>query len=357
MLLNNNLRINSQQELIKPDALINLLPANARIFNTIEVARQHARNIIRGIDNRLLIIVGPCSIHDTQAAFEYAEKLKKAATYFEDDLCVIMRVYFEKPRTTIGWKGLINDPFLDGSFDINHGLTLARKLLLDLNQLGMPAGTEFLDTIIPQYFSELVSWCAVGARTVESQTHRALASGLPMPIGFKNNTDGNVKVAIDAITVASHPHRFLSITKNGAPTIIPTQGNPHCHIILRGAQRPNYSKHHVEEVAKLLQLANLIPHLMVDCSHGNSMKDYQRQSTVIHDLTEQLKNGSPFICGVMLESNLIAGRQELHLKENLVYGQSITDGCVDWEVTLKHLEELAIASRSRKLRLHSNRQP
>ena len=343
------MRIDSQQELIKPNILINALPVTTPVVDTINNARQQVDHIIQGKDNRLLVVMGPCSIHDTDAALEYAKRLKSAAIRFADDLFIVMRVYFEKPRTTIGWKGLISDPFLNGRFDVNHGLSLARKLLVDLNHLGIPTGTEFLDTLIlPQYLSDLVSWCAVGARTVESQIHRELASGLPMPVGFKNNTDGNIKVAIDAINAASYPHHFISITKEGIPSIMHSKGNQSCHIILRGANNaPNYYMHVIQETVDLLKKANLNPRVMVDCSHGNSLKEYQRQPIVLNDIALQIKNGSKDICGVMLESNLIEGKQDLNLQPDLIYGKSITDGCIGWEDSLKLLEILALAVKKR----------
>lgn len=342
------MRISSQQELTKPNALIDAFPATKDIIDTISATRQQVNNIIQGRDDRLLVVIGPCSIHDAEAALEYATQLKSAAIRFADDLFIIMRVYFEKPRTTIGWKGLISDPFLDGRFDVNYGLSLARKLLIELSHLGIPAGTEFLDTLIlPQYLSDLVSWCAVGARTVESQIHRELASGLPMPVGFKNNTDGNIKVAVDAINAANHPHHFISITKEGIPSIIHTQGNQSCHIILRGANHtPNYDANSIREAVQLLKKANLIPRIMVDCSHGNSLKDYRRQAIVLNDVALQIKNGSKWICGVMLESNLIEGKQDLN-SAHLIYGKSITDGCIGWEDSLQLLEMLALATKKR----------
>ncbi len=344
--LMNQLPLHSQQLLMTPQALMTAQPLNATALATVRLARDHINHIIQGKDRRLLVIVGPCSIHDTQAAMEYATLLKRAAEKFADDLCIVMRVYFEKPRTTIGWKGFISDPRLDGSFAINDGLALARQLLLELNQLGMPAGTEFLDTIIPAYLSDLIAWCAIGARTVESQTHRELASGLEMPVGFKNNTDGNIKVAIDAVSVAQHPHRFLGITQEGKPAIILTSGNPNCHVILRGSNTlPNYTANHVQETAGFLKDAGLMPRIMVDCSHGNSMKDEKRQRAVVRALIEQIKQGSTFINGVMLESNLVAGKQALQTKDALIYGQSVTDGCMGWEETLSVLEELAFTCR------------
>jgi 3-deoxy-7-phosphoheptulonate synthase len=273
--------------------------------------------------------------------------LKSAAEKLSDKLYIIMRVYFEKPRTTVGWKGLISDPWLDGSFDINQGLALARTLLLELSQLGVPAGTEFLDTFVPTYFSDLIAWCAIGARTVESQIHRELASGLPMPVGFKNNMDGNIKAAIDAVKAAQHSHSFLGITQAGMPAMTRTAGNKDCHIILRGSHTAsNYADYSIREAADFLKEAQLTPRMMVDCSHGNSMKEYQRQRTVVHALIDQLKKGPRFINGIMLESHLVEGKQKLQAKKALTYGQSITDGCIGWEDTLVLLEELAKAVSS-----------
>lgn len=346
MLLNKDLLIETHHELIKPDALIDLLPVNTEMTDDIQGFRKQISNIIQAKDSRLLVIIGPCSIHDPKAAIEYAEHLKAAANQFSDDLYIVMRVYFEKPRTMMGWKGLINDPLLDGSFKVNQGLTMSRKLLIDLNLLGIPAATEFLDTIIPQYLSDLISWSAVGARTVESQIHRALASGLLNPVGFKNNTDGNIKVAIDAIKVASYPHHYLSITKQGVPSVMYTEGNQDGHIILRGSNTStNYSDQHIQQAALLLQESHLKTRIMIDCSHGNCMRDHQRQLDVIQNISQQLKNNSPYICGVMIESNLKSGKQELN--SELTYGQSITDGCIGWEDSLVALEELALANHKR----------
>ncbi len=341
----NKLMNGFDQLLISPHQLRTEQPVTAAALTTIQSARQHISRIIQGHDKRLLVIVGPCSIHDTEGALEYAALLKKAAEKFADELFIVMRVYFEKPRTTVGWKGLISDPFLDGSFAINHGLLLARKLLLELNQLGVPAGTEFLDTIIPAYLSDLIAWCAVGARTVESQTHRELASSFAMPVGFKNNRDGNIKVAIDAIKVAQHSHAFLGITSAGSPTIIRTQGNFACHVILRGSHTAsNYAASIIQETANLLQEAQLHPSVMVDCSHGNSRKNYKLQHQVVAELIDQLHRSPAYINGMMLESNLIEGKQILMKKEALRYGQSITDGCIGWEDTLRLLENLACAN-------------
>jgi 3-deoxy-7-phosphoheptulonate synthase len=342
--MSNNLRIQSQHPLIKPTTLLDELPLTPKIADTVRNAREIARQIMQGEDQRLLVIVGPCSIHDPTAALEYAHLLRHAARRFADDLFLIMRVYFEKPRTHVGWKGLISDPHLNESYDMNHGLRLARQLLLDLNALEVPSGTEFLDTMIPFYLSDLISWTAVGARTSASQLHRELASGLPMPVGFKNSIDGNTAIAIDAIKVAAHSHHFLSFTADGSPTIIRTEGNPNCHVILRVSQHStNYEAHHVEQVTTSIRSANLIPRLMIDCSHGNSMKNYLRQQDAVNSIVAQLNTGARTIGGVMLESNLIAGKQTLGLQP-LIYGQSITDGCISWEETLPLLEKLANAN-------------
>lgn len=341
-----DLRICALQSLIKPEELIQEFPLTSYAADIISQARTAAANILHGKDNRLLVIVGPCSIHDRNAALEYAELLKKSAGHFADELFIIMRVYLEKPRTVLGWKGLISDPLLNGSFDINLGLKLARKLLLDLNGIGVPAATEFLDTIIPQYLSDMISWCAIGARTAQSQIHRELASGLSMPVGFKNTTDGNIKIAIDAVNAARHPHHFLGISKSGVTSIIRTRGNDDCHIILRGSNStPNYSAENISEAAAMLRNENLKPRLLVDCSHGNSMKNYLRQSEVIDSIAAQIENGAQEICGVMLESNLLEGKQTLLPGEALQYGQSITDACISWEDTIPLLEKLALAVR------------
>jgi 3-deoxy-7-phosphoheptulonate synthase len=341
--------ISSAQAVITPQELMAKQPLTPYTFNIVNTARHHIVNILHGNDDRLLVIVGPCSIHDPEAALDYAERLKSAAEKYSDDLCIIMRVYFEKPRTTIGWKGLIRDPWLDGRIDINYGLTLARQLLIDINQLGLPAGTEFLDMIIPSYLSDLIAWGAIGARTVESQTHRELASNMPMPIGFKNNTEGNIQVAIDAVNVAQYSHPLLSLTPTGTLATTYTRGNQHCHIILRGSHTTqNYSAKQIQKAAALLQNAELPPYLMVDCSHGNSKKNYLNQSHVIDALVEQIKIRVSAICGIMLESNLAAGRQDFKTKQALVYGQSITDGCIGWEETQTLLEELAMAKKISK---------
>jgi 3-deoxy-7-phosphoheptulonate synthase len=333
---------------IKPNELINEFPLTVNMGRLINNARCTISKIIQGQDKRLLVIVGPCSIHDTQAALEYAECLKTAAAHFSDELYFVMRVYFEKPRTTIGWTGLINDPFLNASYDINYGLRLARKLLLDINYLGLPAGTEFLNPATPQYLSDLISWSAIGARTVESQIHRELASGLSMPVGFKNNTDGNIKIAIDAANVARQSHHLININHHGQLATFQTNGNPDTHIILRGSNTiPNYSAEDVKKSVNLLRESQLSPYLIIDCSHGNSMKDHQRQKIVIDAIAEQISNGIAFIAGIMLESNLVAGKQELDQQQALVYGKSITDACIDWNDTLLLLEKLALAVKTR----------
>jgi 3-deoxy-7-phosphoheptulonate synthase len=296
-----------------------------------------------------VVVVGPCSIHDYDAAIDYAQRLKPLAHALADDLFIVMRAYFEKPRTTIGWKGLINDPYLDGSFACNDGLRLARRILLDLIALDLPVGCEFLDPISPQYISDVVAWGAIGARTTESQVHRQLASGLSMPVGFKNGTDGNVQVAIDAVRAAASPHSFFGVTEDGLAAIVSTEGNPDCHIILRGSQTvPNYDAKHVSKALTALRNAGLSPRLMIDTSHGNSGKDHRRQPLVAHDIAEQVAGGERGIAGVMMESFLVDGRQDLVDKSCLVYGQSITDACMGWEMTVPVLQELAAAARTRR---------
>lgn len=343
----NTITPHSDQLLITPRQLLLSQPLTATASATIQSARHQIRKIIQGDDHRLLVVLGPCSIHDPVAALDYAARLKSAALTFADELCIVMRVYFEKPRTTVGWKGFISDPHLDGSFAIHEGLMLARKLLLELNEMGMPAGTEFLDLMIPAYLSDLISWCAVGARTVESQTHRELASSFAMPVGFKNNRDGNIKSAIDAVKVARHSHVFLGASQAGSPAVIRTEGNAACHIILRGSNTAtNYEASSILEAVNLLKEAELHPQVMVDCSHGNSRKDYRLQHQVLMNVMEQFREGSTSIHGVMLESNLIEGRQPLARKENLVYGQSVTDGCMGWDNTLNLLELLAKTVRT-----------
>ena len=345
-----DLRIDQIRQLIAPALLMSEFNISEEVAKLVSDSRSAASNILNGSDDRLLAVVGPCSIHDIAAAVEYASKLKEQIDKHKDDLLIIMRVYFEKPRTTVGWKGLINDPDLDGSFDINKGLEVARKLLIDINELGVPAGTEFLDTISPQYIADLVSWGAIGARTTESQIHRELASGLSMPIGFKNGTGGSVQIAVDGIKAASMPHNFLSVTKQGVSAIVCTVGNKDCHIILRGSSTaPNYDSETIEQTSALLEKSDLPRPLMVDCSHGNSLKDHKNQPKVAKDVAAQLAEGSSDIAAVMIESNLEEGNQKLTDDLSaLKYGQSVTDACVDWADTELILDELAQGVRSRR---------
>jgi 3-deoxy-7-phosphoheptulonate synthase len=344
-----DLRIARLRPLIPPAVLLEEQPLTPAAEQTVVAAREAVAGTVSGTDPRLLCIVGPCSIHDPVAALEYAGRLLPVAARLSDALVVVMRVYFEKPRTTVGWKGLINDPELDGSFAINKGLRTARGLLLSLAERGMPAATELLDTITPQFVADLLSWSAIGARTSESQVHRQLASGLSMPVGFKNGTDGRVQIALDAIEAARHPHHFLSVTKQGLSAIVETRGNPDCHLILRGGDGgPNYARAFVDEASQRLGKAGLPARVMVDCSHGNSGKDPQRQAVVVQSVAAQLREGSTALLGVMLESHLVAGRQNLAPGAPLLYGQSITDACLGWEQTVPLLEELAEAARARR---------
>ncbi|MFC3874384.1 3-deoxy-7-phosphoheptulonate synthase AroG [Neisseria musculi] len=338
-----DVKIKEIKELLPPIAHLYDLPISEAASDLVYRTRREVAGLVHGKDNRLLVVIGPCSIHDPGAALEYAARLLPLRKKYEKELLVVMRVYFEKPRTTVGWKGLINDPHLDGSFDINFGLRQARKLLLALNDMGMPASTEFLDMITPQYYADLISWGAIGARTTESQVHRELASGLSCPVGFKNGTDGNLKIAIDAIGAASHPHHFLSVTKTGHSAIVHTAGNPDCHVILRGGKEPNYSAEHVKDAAARLEQAGVPPKLMVDFSHANSCKDYKRQMAVAEDVAQQICNGENNIMGVMVESHLVEGRQD----KPETYGQSITDACIGWDTTEALLALLAEANRSR----------
>ena len=338
-----DIRINGIDELLPPIAHLYELPLDDKAAELVESTRNQIADLIHGRDKRLLAVIGPCSIHDPKAALEYARRLLPLRQKYEKELLIVMRVYFEKPRTTVGWKGLINDPYLDGTFDINFGLRQARRLLLDLNNLGIPASTEFLDMITPQYYADLISWGAIGARTTESQVHRELASGLSCPVGFKNGTDGNLKIAIDAIGAASHPHHFLSVTKAGHSAIVHTAGNPDCHVILRGGKEPNYSAEHVRDAVAQLTKAEVSPRLMVDCSHANSRKDYTRQMEVAQDVAAQIRNGEQNIMGVMVESHLVEGRQD----KPETYGQSITDACIGWDTTEEMLALLAEAVRNR----------
>ena len=344
-----DLRICEIRDVIVPNQVHTEMPINDTAAQTTAEARLAVHNILTGQDDRLLVVVGPCSIHDPKAALEYAGLLKQAKDDLEDDLLIIMRVYFEKPRTTVGWKGLINDPDIDSSFNINKGLRLARRLLLDVNMMGIPAATEYLDLITPQYISDLIAWGAIGARTTESQGHRELASGVSCPIGFKNSTDGTVKIAIDAIGAAMSPHHFLALGKDGHSTIFSTTGNEDVHIILRGGNDgPNYDAIHVEKVAESLVAANLRPNIMIDFSHANSLKQCHRQLLVGEDVAGQIAGGDHRIMGAMIESHLKGGSQKVIEGQPLVYGQSITDACLGWDDTLPLLHTLAAAVRSRR---------
>ena len=344
-----DLRIRDIKEVSPPDVIRNEFPINAAATNTVVAARRATQNIIHGEDDRLLVIVGPCSIHDPAAAREYGERLLALRSSLAEDLHIIMRVYFEKPRTSVGWKGLINDPNLDDSFEINKGLRLARALLRDLNAMGIPAATEYLDLITPQYLADLISWGAIGARTTESQVHRELASGLSCPVGFKNSTDGSLKSAIDAVRAASQPHHFLSLTTAGRSAIFSTSGNTDCHIILRGGKQPNYDSASVEQAANQLIASGLPPRLMIDVSHANSQKDFRRQISVGENLAGQIRAGDQRVMGVMLESHLCEGRQDVRPGRSLNYGQSITDACIGWDDTVRVLENIAHAVRARRL--------
>lgn len=349
MIQTSDLRISGTRPLISPAILEYDLPLPAPHAELIARSRSGISAIFKGQSDRLAVVVGPCSIHDPEAAIEYARKLKEVSDLLSKDLLVIMRVYFEKPRTTVGWKGLINDPHLNDTFDINHGLRAARALLLDVASIGLPAATEFLDTISPQYVADLISWGAIGARTTESQIHRELASGLSMPIGFKNGTGGSIQIALDAIQSAARPHHFLGVTKQGISAIVSTTGNEDCHLILRGGQGgPNYDAASISEATGILSSQCFSPHLMVDCSHGNSRKNYRNQPVVARDLCEQISAGSTAISGIMLESNLVEGSQKLASREEMVHGQSVTDACIGWEATVEVLEALAGAVQERR---------
>ena len=343
-----DLRISELRELRSPAEIIGEFPRSDRATKTVIAARHAVHNILHGADDRLLVVVGPCSIHDPAAAKDYAHRLAGIRHRLSGSLEIVMRVYFEKPRTTVGWKGLINDPNLDGSFDIDNGLRTARSLLLDINDLGLPAGCEFLDMTTPQYIADLVSWAAIGARTTESQIHRELASGLSCAVGFKNGTDGNVKIAVDAVGAAGHPHHFMAVTKDGRSAIATTTGNEDAHIILRGGKTTNFDSASVEGASAELTKAKLHPALMIDASHANSSKNPENQPLVLDDVARQLEAGEQRIIGVMVESNLAAGRQDLIPGKPLVYGQSITDGCIDWDTSAKALERLAEAVEARR---------
>lgn len=348
----NNLRIRSSRVVIPPIFLEEEMPLTDNASRTVFEARRQIVDILNGTDDRLIVVVGPCSIHDPVAAKEYAGLLKEAIAECSGELMIVMRVYFEKPRTTLGWKGLINDPHFDESFRISDGLRIARHLLLDLAEMGVPAGTEYLDMISPQYVSDLVSWGAIGARTTESQVHRQLASGLSCPVGFKNGTSGNVQIAIEAILSAGHSHTFLGTTETGQSAILLTSGNPDCHVILRGGrQMTNYNSAAVGSTAEQMETAGVKPRIMVDCSHANSGKDHRRQGAVCRDVAEQIASGERRLVGVMIESNLVAGSQTLVNGNAPIYGQSITDACIDWRETHLLLKELANATQQRRAHL------
>ena len=347
-----DLRIKEIKELVPPSHVLREFPVSEGAAKTVYEARRAIHRILHGADDRLLVIMGPCSIHDVKAAKEYAGKLKAAKDRLANDLLIVMRVYFEKPRTTVGWKGLINDPKLDGSFRINEGLRIARELLLDLNEMGVPVGCEFLDMITPQYIADLVSWGAIGARTTESQIHRELASGLSCPVGFKNGTDGSVKVAVDACLSARSPHRFLSMTNNGEVAIFETAGNEDCHIILRGGSSgTNYDAASVEAASTAMVKGGLKPQIMVDFSHANSSKQHKRQVVVGQDVGAQIAGGETRVIGVMIESHLVEGRQDIGPRDKMVYGQSVTDACIHWDDSVEVLRGLAGSVAQRRDRL------
>ena len=348
MFQTDDVRINQVKELLPPVAVLEKFPATESASSTTFRSREAISNILKGDDDRLLVIIGPCSIHDPEAALEYGQRLKVLRDELGDRLEVVMRVYFEKPRTTVGWKGLINDPYLNDSFAINDGLRMGRKLLLDLTDMGMPTASEFLDMITPQYVADLISWGAIGARTTESQVHRELASGLSCPVGFKNGTDGNIKIASDAIRSAGASHHFLSVTKFGHSAIVETAGNPDCHIILRGGKEPNYSADHVGTIKAELGASGLPQKVMIDFSHANSSKQYQNQMVVAEDVAGQIAGGEDAVFGVMIESHLVEGRQDLVAGCELTYGQSITDACIGWDDTEKVLRQLAQAVETRR---------
>jgi len=344
-------RIREIMELAPPAHLLREFPLSDVAMTTTFEARAGVHRILHGADDRLLVIVGPCSIHDYDAAIDYATRLSALKRELADELLVVMRVYFEKPRTTVGWKGLINDPRLDNSFRINEGLKLARRILLEVNELELPAGTEYLDMITPQYIADLIAWGAIGARTTESQVHRQLASGLSCPVGFKNGTDGDVRIAVDAVKAASAPHHFLSVTKGGHSAIVHTAGNEDCHVILRGGATPNYDAASVDRVCAELAHAGLAPRVMIDCSHANSQKHHERQLDVARDVAGQIAGGEDRVIGVMIESHIHPGRQDLVPGQPLAYGVSITDACLGWDATVGALRDLAGAVRQRRLRL------
>jgi len=347
-IITDDVRIIEIKELTPPSVLLEKLEPSKVTVDRIVKARSEIHRILHSANDRLLVVIGPCSIHDYDAGIEYAKRLLTQFHKHSNELLIVMRVYFEKPRTTVGWKGLINDPHLNGSFDINEGLDLARRFLLEVNELGLPAATEFLDTITPQYTADLVSWGAIGARTTESQIHRELASGLSCPVGFKNGTDGNIRIAVDAIKAAASPHHFLSVTKDGRSAIISTTGNEDCHVILRGGKTPNYDAENIEAVAKELAQSGLNAKVMVDCSHANSQRQYQLQKKVAANVAEQLNTGDDRIIGLMIESHLNEGRQDHEPGCALEYGKSITDGCLGWDDTVEILDMLAESVKKRR---------
>ena len=336
-----DLRIINTQELVSPQEIIDSISPSEKGFATIINARNQIKNILNKSDNKFMIVVGPCSIHDVDAAKEYATRLKNLSSSLSGNCLIVMRVYFEKPRTVIGWKGLINDPDLDGSFKINKGIRIARKLLIDLAEMEIPCGHEFLDLVSPQYVSDLISWGAIGARTTESQSHRELASGLSCPVGFKNGTDGSLQIAIDAMNAARHSHSFLSVTKEGKSAIFNTAGNDDCHIIHRGgSNKSNFGSDDVKNSVRILEQNDMKPNIMIDASHANSNKDFKMQSKVVDDVKNQLLSGEKNIIGIMLESNLVEGNQKINSRDKLIYGQSITDSCIGWEETEKIILDL-----------------
>ncbi len=352
--LTDNTRITGLMEVSPPNEIITELPISADSSQLVFKSRKEISDILHGRDDRLVVVVGPCSIHDPESALEYAKRLKSLEAKHSNQLKIVMRVYFEKPRTTIGWKGLINDPNLDNSYDVNLGLRKARKVLLDINNLGLPAGTEFLDMITPQYLADLISWGAIGARTTESQIHRELASGLSCPVGFKNSTNGSIQVAIDAIGSASNSHIFLSITKEGKSAIFNSSGNEDCHVILRGGSDTNYESSFVESTSKELEAAKKSKNVMIDMSHGNSKKQFKRQLIVNKDISDQISSGEDRIFGVMIESNLEEGNQKIGPLEEIKYGQSITDACVGWNDTEIMINQLSTAIENKRKKLHKS---
>ena len=343
-----DLRIKHITEVAPPSAVHAQFPLTETAAQTVADSRAAIHRILHGEDDRLVVVIGPCSVHDPVSAMDYARRLVAVRERLKDDLEIVMRVYFEKPRTTVGWKGLINDPHLNGTFDINEGLKRGRKLLLDINDMGLPAGTEFLDLISPQYIADLIAWGAIGARTTESQGHRELASGLSCPVGFKNGTDGTIRIAIDAMRAAERPHVFMSLTKAGHSAIFSTSGNHDTHIILRGGRRPNYDQESVADASEQMRQAGLRPNLMIDFSHANSRKQHEKQVDVALDVAGQIRRGNMNIMGAMVESHLVSGRQDLEPERELIYGQSITDACIDWDASVPILEQLAESVRERR---------